>query len=75
MKQALRSFQWHRGRDIDADGLLAALVGLRDTSLRVVRAIMVRCEIRPLVNIFIKWVTTVLSAGMDGWRRCEAGNV
>lgn len=42
-KQVLGSFQWHRGRDTDAEGLLAALVGLRNTSRDVVRGVMVRC--------------------------------
>lgn len=69
VKQALRSFQWHRGRDMDADSLLAALMGLRDTSLRVVRAIMVRCEIRFLANIFDKGVGIMLIEGAEVWRR------
>lgn len=41
MEQALQAFQWHRGRDTDALGLVDALAGLRDASLGVVRAVAV----------------------------------
>lgn len=41
VKQALQAFQWHRGRDTDAVGLVAALAGLRGASLGVVRAVVV----------------------------------
>ncbi|CAN0476559.1 unnamed protein product, partial [Laminaria digitata] len=40
VEQALQAFQWHRGRDTDAVGLVAALAGLRSASLRVVRAVV-----------------------------------
>lgn len=41
VEQALQAFQWHRGRDTDAVGLVAALAGLRSASLGVVRAVVV----------------------------------
>lgn len=40
LRNALQSFQWHRGRDTDAVGLITTLAGLRDASLAVVRAIV-----------------------------------
>lgn len=41
VEQALQAFQWHRGRDTDAVGLVAALAGLRSASLGVIRAVVV----------------------------------
>lgn len=48
VEQALQSFQWHRGRDTDAIGLVDALAGLRDTSRDVVQAVVV--SVRFLVS-------------------------
>ncbi|CAM9860676.1 unnamed protein product [Ectocarpus sp. 4 AP-2014] len=39
VEQALQAFQWHRGLDTDALGVVVSLAGLRDASLDVVRAV------------------------------------
>ncbi|CAM9358482.1 unnamed protein product [Ectocarpus fasciculatus] len=39
IEQALQAFQWHRGLDTDAIGVVVSLAGLRDASLDVVRAV------------------------------------
>lgn len=42
VQQALRSFRWYHGRNNDAMSLITALAGLRDASLAVIRAVVVR---------------------------------
>ncbi|CAM9380944.1 unnamed protein product, partial [Ectocarpus sp. 8 AP-2014] len=39
VEQALQAFQWHRGLDTDALGVVVSLAGLRDASLDVVRSV------------------------------------
>lgn len=41
VEQAMQAFQWHRGLDTDAVGVVSALAGLRDASLEVVRVVVV----------------------------------
>lgn len=41
VEQALQAFQWHRGLDTDAIGVVSVLAGLREASLEVVRAVVV----------------------------------